>query len=1482
MSLRRIPSIQLRTLLGSPQRRTSLVQIVLVVLLITSMLPVLIVGSLTFVRSRTMLRSQVSRQMESVVSKNLEQVQQYIQTRENMMDTLVSDPLFQQQIVTLVNAAPTSQEYINARSSAFVKMTIFFDYRAWAQTASSGFFDEMIIVNNEGQLLVESTSNWTLQTFGRTKIADPFILSLLGTNGSIMTYNAVPNLSANQIAVYSTRSFKDTQGQTIATMIASGSNIALYRALADSREFFLSARAFYFTPQMGLIGPDDIEDRQRVIDIPAEPGYNDILTGLIRSEDNHTFFSSTTAAGLPVEVYAYWMPEYQMGFALELPDSIVYSQLDFFDPINLAILGASILVSGTLIFYGTTRLVNPLVHLARVAENFSKGNWSERARVRRSDEIGMLANAFNHMADDLSEMYHSLEEVVEKRTSQLRTAAEVAQLATSTGNLQETLRSTVDLLAQRFGYYHVALYLVDQTGRSMVLSEAGGVAADEMRQRNDRIEMVNNSLIGWVATNNRSRVITDIKLDQVFRPNSLLPDTQSEVAIPISTGNEVLGVLDIQSTQSDTFDQVTVTVLQTLANQISGSLQNSRLLETTQISYKETSLLYRATRQVTQAQNEQEIFDILCDTFIQLPYVTLILAVQGDQFKVTVVTDSKTGRIDRNLTNITIPVRQLDQILLENRVNLIDIGKSSEFDDILSFLFRRGCKISALLSVIEDGKLSKVIAIGSYENEAITYTSLQPYANLAEVIGSSLTKFNVLNSLQQRLSEMQVMTKVSQALSAETQIHLLYQALHNQVMQMLGPEMNFAVALYNPKMNLIEIPYRYEKGTVVEPIDPIPVGEGLTSHIIKDRKPLLIVKNTERVAASLGAKVIGQPARSWMGVPLIAANEVVGALIVQDLERENAISQADLDLFTMLAPQIAVAIRNVQLLHETQEALKAYHQEHYLLNSLLDHTPDAMAFKDLNGQYLRASQSMADVYQLDRASLSGKTDFDLFDQETATRLWQRQQQLIQEGRSETVVFSHVLPHTGQEIWWQFSSIPMIQQDNQPFGLLVIQRNITEVKAAEALAERRAKQLVIAAEIARDTTATLDLTTLQQQTVNLVRERFGFYHASVFTLDPRGEYAVLRQSTGKAGEQMMQYGHRLAVGSKSIVGQVTSLGTPLIVNDVQLDPNYYPNPLLPETRSEMAIPLKIDGNIFGALDVQSRQVNAFSQEDVNVLQILADQLAIALVNAEMFTKTQELLNKHRLLREISVNASASTTLEEALVSVVKGLRESMGDARISVLMLNQERYLVVQASAGFEGTRHLEIRLRIGEGIAGMAAAEKRSIRVDNTLLDERYINIDPDVRSELAIPILFSDELIGVVDLESTKVSAFDENDQEILGALGNNLGSVIANIRLVQQVRQQVERERLLFDVTSKIRHSVNLETILETSTREICRALGARRATMRITAGRAELSDTDTSNPSEQSPKLINADNHPHAGKNGRSNGAGHKEDQAGEVKS
>ncbi|MBN1666985.1 MAG: GAF domain-containing protein, partial [Anaerolineales bacterium] len=175
-------------------------------------------------------------------------------------------------------------------------------------------------------------------------------------------------------------------------------------------------------------------------------------------------------------------------------------------------------------------------------------------------------------------------------------------------------------------------------------------------------------------------------------------------------------------------------------------------------------------------------------------------------------------------------------------------------------------------------------------------------------------------------------------------------------------------------------------------------------------------------------------------------------------------------------------------------------------------------------------------------------------------------------------------------------------------------------------ERRATQLQTAAEVARDASSTSDLNQLLDDTVELISERFGFYHAGIFLMDERREFAVLRAANSQGGKQMLARGHKLAVGQVGIVGDTTATGRPHIALDVGEDAAHFAHPLLPETRSEMALPLLVGNEVIGALDVQSKQEGAFDQSDITVLQVLADQLAVAIQNARLLAGYQDTLRE----------------------------------------------------------------------------------------------------------------------------------------------------------------------------------------------------------------------------------------------------------------
>ena len=168
--------------------------------------------------------------------------------------------------------------------------------------------------------------------------------------------------------------------------------------------------------------------------------------------------------------------------------------------------------------------------------------------------------------------------------------------------------------------------------------------------------------------------------------------------------------------------------------------------------------------------------------------------------------------------------------------------------------------------------------------------------------------------------------------------------------------------------------------------------------------------------------------------------------------------------------------------------------------------------------------------------------------------------------------------------------------------------------------------------------------------------------------------------------------------------------------------------------------------------------------------------------------------------------------------------------MAILLLDAEHgQLRIQAAVGYSEDAS-SIRIPLGKGVTGWVASRRQSLRIDNTAEDPRYIQLSANTRAELAIPLIYRNELLGVLNVESEQVGAYTDSDEEMLGTLAGSLAAIIANARLLEQIRSQAERERLLYEVTGRIRRSTDIETILSTTAGELARIVGAQRTRIRI----------------------------------------------------
>lgn len=233
---------------------------------------------------------------------------------------------------------------------------------------------------------------------------------------------------------------------------------------------------------------------------------------------------------------------------------------------------------------------------------------------------------------------------------------------------------------------------------------------------------------------------------------------------------------------------------------------------------------------------------------------------------------------------------------------------------------------------------------------------------------------------------------------------------------------------------------------------------------------------------------------------------------------------------------------------------------------------------------------------------------------------------------------------------------------------------------EQKVEARTQQLATAAEVGRAATSILTTDDLLRRSVDLIRDRFGYYQVSIFLLDASGRWAQLTESTGDVGAMLKARGYRLAVGSTSLIGWVTANRRSRIALDVVGDKYYFQNELLPDTRSEAALPLIVGDRLIGALDVQSRTLNAFNQADVDVLQVLADQLAVAVENGRLFSRQARVAELEQRVATLTAKIHASITVDAILENAATELGQVFGARKVVVRLQPESAAAGVPAPA----------------------------------------------------------------------------------------------------------------------------------------------------------------------------------------------------------
>ncbi|MFO7679154.1 MAG: GAF domain-containing protein [Chloroflexota bacterium] len=732
---------------------------------------------------------------------------------------------------------------------------------------------------------------------------------------------------------------------------------------------------------------------------------------------------------------------------------------------------------------------------------------------------------------------------LERRAQQLQRSALVSQSTANILYLDELLHNMVYTIRDQYGFYFVAIYLLDQNKKNLALREATGSIGDELKARRFRVNLKTQSIIGWAAQNETYRFTHDVQADPFYFRDPLLKETRSELALPLIARGEVMGVLDAQSRETGIFVEEDVAVLQILANQLAVHIDNARLFSQTEAHLNETQTLLNLNEALTSTLDVGEIYRRAARMFaVQLEADrSLITNWDDDQDTAAsqiIFTVSGNGRSesDFSMTPYTFPLAHfpnLGSVLKNQNTQIVQTDSEILSQPEQTFLTEMG-QHTCLMVPLSHGATPQglVLIFRKISRTDFTQADIQLAQIMANQTATALNNAMLASEARGRVAELSALNRLSNRLSMAPTLPAIFDGIRREVFSLFEVT-TLSIMLLTADKQHFNWAYGYEYGQQLDlsKIGLLKISQGFSGQVLRIKRHLLINKDFAEMMEKYQSVSVGALSAAWLGIPLIVANEVIGVLVVENDNDPNAFSERDIALLETIAGAAAIAINNILQLQEIQAALKA----------------------------------------------------------------QSEQRL---------------------------------------------------------------QLETAAEVSATTNSILDLDELLKQAVNVIKDRFSLYYTGIFLSDGLSNQAILKAATGEAGRIQIEKGHRLPIGGRSLIGGATGDGRARITQDVTQDDEWQPNPYLPDTRAELALPLRVRGEIIGALTVQSREPHAFSPQLISILQTMGDQLAVAIDNSRLLTGAENRVQRQRVLNQISTQLHNTSDIDEIVRIGLQALSEQM--------------------------------------------------------------------------------------------------------------------------------------------------------------------------------------------------------------------------------
>lgn len=877
-----------------------------------------------------------------------------------------------------------------------------------------------------------------------------------------------------------------------------------------------------------------------------------------------------------------------------------------------------------------------------------------------------------------------------------------------------------------------------------------------------------------------------------------------------------------------------------------------------QDSLRETTTLYEASRAIAAEQTFDGVTRVLLN---QLPSIlefsTIILILRGEE---TQIDQIFVGHLDGeeqvvstlNPVEYSLPPKMLDE---ENA------GLEQDLQLSTAPQFQRWSEQYNIRSLVSypmkiRGQAIGWLAVGLADATTLRSEDRRFLSTVSDQTAIAVENIRLAVQTQKALEDTKLLYQSSLEINRAESIQEAIESVRDLLVPFDATQMDILLA------NTSGDDYRVDWVLHWNRLDPSTTA---TVELSTDRKftdfEMLEAEDhfIESVTPDQAAQVVLGNFAAQISVPVLIKGRFSGRIILS-FDRPRRFALIERQLVNTLVAQAAIVIDNITLVDQTQEALEEtatlYQSSRSItdaenlnevLEAILDHAAPSMAsralmFQLVGNTWTHPSASLdlvADWMPIHNRTMPAEVDavdaaalvvgsrlspssfapwsllqsenlewFDVaadFDENPAMREWFALYNIaaciVVPLRIATQPLGAILIGTSQP--WQRNG-----REERIFSSLADQAAVSmQSRALFEQAQRRARQLQASAEVTQTASTILDLNILFDRTVTRIRDTFEYDHVQIFLVNENGDDALLVASTGEPGRQLLEIKHHLPVGSQSVIGRVTSQGIAENVTDTQAKGTVHrPNPYLPLTRSEAAIPLRARQRIVGALDVQSNRPNTFTEEDMLILGTLADQIAIAIDNAQLFQVSERRADEMRFLFEVSRAATTGMNEDQAESMTRIGQLVLNNLQATTAMMLLPESPTALQVFSVNENRNVTPLPewIENSNSLIRLITSQATPTIIKDVVVMSRQAlpglaNTLPDVGSAIFVPMLAGERLMGIIGATKTEKNGFGDQDLRLMETLGNSLSAIVQNSALLTEVQGANDRLRELDKLKSQ-----------------------------------------------------------------------------------